>query len=241
MPLATLVQWERWICSGSAPEHEVLFIGGILLMAWAGLRFADAQRTCPASLLPDRRVLRSECWRTKVSRSGIRRPWCTSAHCAVGTPEKGGSGPGHRLPRLPRSPQREAPGGGCNTPLRSGTVMMLLWRPLQAPQMQGALMSPEQAWQYTLHSLKATMLSIAKPRRCVRCAGVPAASRPEGRGRFPPTHRSVGPDPFGRASSRARPARHPNGGCTRRRQHIDHADGGNWDARRGSARLATLT
>ena len=29
-------------------------------------------------------------------------------------------------------------------------------------------------------------------------------------------------DPFGRAPSRARPARHPDGGCTRRRQHTDH-------------------
>ena len=70
VPLAALAQWERWICSGSAPEHEVLIIGRLLLMVWAGLRFADAQRTCPASLLPDRHVLRSECWRTKVSRSG---------------------------------------------------------------------------------------------------------------------------------------------------------------------------
>ena len=68
--LAALAQWERWICSGSAPEHEVLIIGRLLLMAWAGFRFADAQRTCPASLLPDRHVLRSECWLTKVSGSG---------------------------------------------------------------------------------------------------------------------------------------------------------------------------
>ena len=69
LPLAVLVQWERWICSGSAPEREILFIGSILLMAWAGLRFADAQRTCPISLIPDRHVLRRECWRTKISRS----------------------------------------------------------------------------------------------------------------------------------------------------------------------------
>ena len=39
-------------------------------MAWAGLRFADTQRTCPSSLLPDPHVPRRECWRTKVSRSG---------------------------------------------------------------------------------------------------------------------------------------------------------------------------
>ena len=58
LPLAVLVQWERWICNGSAPEHEILFIRSILLMVWAGLRFADAQRTCPSSLLPNRHVLR---------------------------------------------------------------------------------------------------------------------------------------------------------------------------------------
>ena len=44
--------------------------GSILLMSWAGLRFADTQRTCPSSLLPDPHVPRGECWRTKVSRSG---------------------------------------------------------------------------------------------------------------------------------------------------------------------------
>ena len=74
--LALLVQWERWICSG-APEHEIHFIGSILLMAWAG-HHADAQSTCPSSLLPDRHVLRGECWRTKVSRSGshlVLLPW----------------------------------------------------------------------------------------------------------------------------------------------------------------------
>ena len=63
-------QWKRWICSRSAPEHEIHLLGCILLMVWAGLRFADAQRTCPSSLLRDRHVLRGEHWRTKVSGSG---------------------------------------------------------------------------------------------------------------------------------------------------------------------------
>ena len=77
--LAALVQWERWICSGSAPEHEVLFIGGILLMAWAGLRFADAQCTCPASLLPDRRPAeRMLADQSLQIWSAIRRPWSAS-------------------------------------------------------------------------------------------------------------------------------------------------------------------
>ena len=41
--LAALAQWERWICSGSAPEHEVLIIGRLLLMAWA-LTFTSVHR-----------------------------------------------------------------------------------------------------------------------------------------------------------------------------------------------------
>ena len=38
------------------PEHGIVLIGNIRLMVWAGLRFADAQRTCPSSLLPDRHI-----------------------------------------------------------------------------------------------------------------------------------------------------------------------------------------
>ena len=47
-------------------------------------------------------------------------------------------------------------------PTRFSTATKFLRRALQAPQMHNAQMSPEQAWQYTLHSLKATMHSIAK-------------------------------------------------------------------------------
>ena len=66
---AAPVQWKRWICSRSAPEDEIHLLGCILLMVWAGLHFADVQRTCPSSLLRDRHVLRREHWRTKVSGS----------------------------------------------------------------------------------------------------------------------------------------------------------------------------
>ena len=48
------------------------------------------------------------------------------------------------------------------TPIRFSTATTFLLRALQAPQVQDARMSTEQAQQYTLHSLRATMLSIAK-------------------------------------------------------------------------------
>ena len=47
-------------------------------------------------------------------------------------------------------------------PMRFSTSTTCLRRALQAPQMQNARTTPEQAQQYTLHSLKATMLSISK-------------------------------------------------------------------------------
>ena len=47
-------------------------------------------------------------------------------------------------------------------PVRFSTATTFLRRALQAPQMQNARVTSEQAWQYTLHSLEATMLSIAK-------------------------------------------------------------------------------
>ena len=39
LPLAVLVQWERWICSG-APEHEILFIGS---SSWHGQASAQTR------------------------------------------------------------------------------------------------------------------------------------------------------------------------------------------------------
>ena len=174
LPLAVLVQWERWICSGSAPEHENFFIGSILLMAWAGLHFADAQRTCSFSLLPDRH----ECWRTKVSRSG--QPFGALAFGFSGRPPSWSWGRvyfnslrnwhsqmvNHKVriwssTALSHTWCSTCPVAVAN-PTRFSTATKFLRRALQAPQMHNAQMSPEQAWQYTLLSLKATMHSIAK-------------------------------------------------------------------------------
>ena len=48
------------------------------------------------------------------------------------------------------------------TPMSFNTSTSFLRRSLQSPQMQSVQMSPELSRQYTLHSLKATMLSISK-------------------------------------------------------------------------------
>ena len=112
------------------------------------------------------------------------------------------------------------------TPMRFSTATTFLRRVPQAPQMQNARMTPEQAPQSTLHSLKATMLSIAKRidvpehhraeqghrrqyggRASVRldsrddvrgCACVPATRCSESDRRFPTTHiaGTLSADPF---------------------------------------------
>ena len=142
-------------------------------MAWAGLR-ADAQRTCP-SLLLDGHVLRGECWRTKVSRSG--QPFGL-AFGFSGRPPRGW---GHVYFNALRKWHSQIDLEGQNlviddlvshmvyynerpvvaTPMRFSTATTFL-RAFQAPQMQNARMTPEKARQCTLHSLKATMLSIAE-------------------------------------------------------------------------------
>ena len=47
-------------------------------------------------------------------------------------------------------------------PMRTSTATTFLQRALQAPPMQNARLTPEQAGQYTLRSLEAIMLSSAK-------------------------------------------------------------------------------
>ena len=81
----------------AASDVDLLNKCGILFMAWAGLGFADAQRTCSPSLLPDRHVLRGECWRIKAIwcpcfwfflddlQAGVGA-MCTSMRFAIGTP-----------------------------------------------------------------------------------------------------------------------------------------------------------
>ena len=63
LPLAVLVQWERWICSGSAPEHEILLIGSTLLMGMGRLprrRAAHMSLVASRQTCPSRRVLANQ-------------------------------------------------------------------------------------------------------------------------------------------------------------------------------------
>ena len=44
LPLAVVVEWEKYICSPHCPQDLRLFLGGLLLALHGGLRFGDLQR-----------------------------------------------------------------------------------------------------------------------------------------------------------------------------------------------------
>ena len=160
LPLAALVQWERWICSGSAPEHEVLIIGSLLLMVWAGFRFADTQRTCPSSLLPDRHVLKENAGEPRCPdlashlvplpmvllddvQAGVGA-MCTSMRFDSQMVDLGGQNlvTDYLVPQMvsyDKCPAMVA------TPMRFSTAPTSLRRVPQAPKMQDARKSTQQA------------------------------------------------------------------------------------------------
>ena len=61
----------EWRCHlDRSSVAEVLFYGALLLMVWAGVRFADAQRCKPESTSIERGTLRGSCWQTKTCDKG---------------------------------------------------------------------------------------------------------------------------------------------------------------------------
>ena len=66
LPLFTIVQWERRVLSSASSIQEVVIIGGLLLLAWSGLRFSDLQRSYLDSWRIDEVSLRGLCWRSKT-------------------------------------------------------------------------------------------------------------------------------------------------------------------------------
>ena len=66
LPLFTIVQWERRVLSSASSIQEVVIIGGLLLLAWSGLRFSDLQRSYLDSWRIDDISLRGLCWRSKT-------------------------------------------------------------------------------------------------------------------------------------------------------------------------------
>ena len=70
LPMAVVVEWEKYICSPHCPQDLRLFLGGLLLALHGGLRFGDLQRIRLNSLSLTSTSLRGVCWQTKTTKRG---------------------------------------------------------------------------------------------------------------------------------------------------------------------------
>eukprot|EP00435_Cladocopium_sp_Y103_P040823 s1556_g11.t1 len=71
LPLWLLVQWERRILMSSCSTPEIILLGSFLLMAWASLRFSDAQRIEMHRMVLTASELRGIIWRSKTTTLGM--------------------------------------------------------------------------------------------------------------------------------------------------------------------------
>ena len=65
-PLFILMKWERRVLQAQATIKEIIILGGFLLLCWSGLRFSDMQRTSLTTWFLDERSLRGLTWRAKT-------------------------------------------------------------------------------------------------------------------------------------------------------------------------------
>ena len=71
LPLWTLVQWERRILISNCTLVEVILLGTFLIMAWGFLRFSDAQRSDLQKIIYHDDTMRGVIWRSKTAVSGM--------------------------------------------------------------------------------------------------------------------------------------------------------------------------
>ena len=88
VPAAAVVDWESRVVHKDTLLGEILFLGALLLLVWAGLRFGDLQRSNFSALSLERGILRGNSWRTKVADAG--QPWGGDAFGLSGRPPNWG-------------------------------------------------------------------------------------------------------------------------------------------------------
>ena len=78
LPMAVVVEWEKYLCSPHCPQDLRLFLGGLSLALHGGLRFGDLQRIRLNSLSLTSTSLRGVCWQTKTTKRG--QPFAVTLH-----------------------------------------------------------------------------------------------------------------------------------------------------------------
>ncbi|CAL1144954.1 unnamed protein product [Cladocopium goreaui] len=71
LPLWALVQWERRVLMSNCTVLEIILLGTFLLMAWGSLRFSDAQRLDLQKIIYHDGTMRGVIWRSKTAVSGM--------------------------------------------------------------------------------------------------------------------------------------------------------------------------
>ncbi|CAL1142863.1 unnamed protein product [Cladocopium goreaui] len=71
LPLWAFVQWERRVLMSNCTVLEIILLGTFLLMAWGSLRFSDAQRLDLQKIIYHDGTMRGVIWRSKTAVSGM--------------------------------------------------------------------------------------------------------------------------------------------------------------------------
>lgn len=169
LPFMIIARWEETVADSSSPDWLKLLLGGFLLAIWSSLRYADLQRVDLQTLNLAPNTLRGLCRVTKTTKVGqpfavilagltafsSRASWVQHWLIALQTAMERSYPfqPDFTIPVLDsyHSPSMKAPLS------YSAALRALRWA-IQTPW-KGNNIKPTAAQNYTLHSLKVTLLS----------------------------------------------------------------------------------
>jgi len=171
LPFMILARWEETVSDPSSPDWLKLLLGGFLLAIWSSLRYADLQRVELQTLNLAPNTLRGLCRVTKTtkvgqpfavilagltafsSRSSWVHHWLIALQASIARSHP--FQPDFAIPVLDsyHSPSMKAPLS------YSAALRALRWA-IQTPW-KGTIIKSSAAQNYTLHSLKVTLLSAA--------------------------------------------------------------------------------
>ena len=178
IPMAVLLIWEQSIVNPQTSSWLVLLLGGFMLATWASLRFADLQRTEVSSLNLSRNIVRGICRLTKTTRTG--QPFGIILAGLTATSSET-SWVVSWLRKLQQAYTRSSPfkpdfiipvldsydNPSFASPLSYAAALRALRWAVQTPWTTRKISSQE-ANNFTLHSLKVTLLSSAAQLRLPR-------------------------------------------------------------------------
>ena len=85
LPLWLLFHWEKRILYAHSSTYEIIMLGSFLFILWSGLRYSDAQRLNVASLVLTDDEIRGMVWRSKTRSNGHPFGLVSSGLCSTGS------------------------------------------------------------------------------------------------------------------------------------------------------------